>query len=218
MVVLTSRTPTLRSAGVLARHRRQSVPARGADRSGARRRLATECRHRHAAGGEAPDSVLNAVVARLGAMPTAGAVASAVAVLGDAAPLAQVATFARLDLDAVSRAADLLVGRPPVSPGRAAVVRAPLIASAVRTSMSPLDRDEAHRRAASILREEGASDEAIRCAPARGAAGSDSSAVGGAAVRRAQGGHQRRREDRGPDAAARAGRAARGRAVSGSPR
>src|SRR5262249_33242479 len=57
----------------------------------------------------APESVLNAVVARLGAMPEASrAVASAVAVLGDGAPLAQVATFTGLDLDAASRAADLL--------------------------------------------------------------------------------------------------------------
>jgi DNA-binding CsgD family transcriptional regulator len=110
----------------------------------------------------APESVLNAVVARLGAMPEASrAVASAVAVLGDGAPLAQVATFTALDLDAASRAADLLAAVHLFHPGAPLSFVHPLTASAVRTSMSPLHRGEAHRRAAAILLDEQAADEAI---------------------------------------------------------
>lgn len=110
----------------------------------------------------APESVLNAVVARLGAMPESSrAVASAVAVLGDGAPLAQVATFTGLDLDAASRAADLLSAVHLFHPGAPLSFVHPLTASAVRTSMSPLHRGEAHRRAAAILLEERAPDEAI---------------------------------------------------------
>jgi DNA-binding NarL/FixJ family response regulator len=110
----------------------------------------------------APESVLNAVVARLGAMPeSARAVASAVAVLGDGAPLAQVATFTGLDLDAASRAADILSAVHLFHPGAPLSFVHPLTASAVRTSMSPLHRAEAHRRAAAILLGEQAPDEAI---------------------------------------------------------
>ena len=110
----------------------------------------------------APESVLNAVVARLGAMSEASrTVASAVAVLGDGAPLAQVATFTGLDLDAASRAADLLAAVHLFHPGTPLSFVHPLTASAVRTSMSPLHRAEAHRRAAAILSDQGASDEAI---------------------------------------------------------
>ena len=82
----------------------------------------------------APESVLNAVVARLGAMPeSARTVASAVAVLGDGAPLAQVATFTGLDLDAASRGADLPRGRVHLfHPGAPLSFAHPLTASAVR--------------------------------------------------------------------------------------
>jgi DNA-binding CsgD family transcriptional regulator len=110
----------------------------------------------------APESVLNAVVARLGAMPESSrAVASAVAVLGDGTPLAQVATFTGLDLEAASRAADLLAAVHLFHPGAPLSFVHPLTASAVRTSMSPLHRGEAHRRAAAILHDQGASDEAV---------------------------------------------------------
>jgi DNA-binding NarL/FixJ family response regulator len=110
----------------------------------------------------APESVLNAVVARLGTMPeSARTVASAVAVLGDGAPLAQVAKFTGLDLDTASHAADLLAGVHLFHPGAPLSFAHPLTASAVRSSMSPLYRSEAHRRAATILRAEGAVDESI---------------------------------------------------------
>jgi DNA-binding CsgD family transcriptional regulator len=126
----------------------------------------------------APESVLNAVVARLGAMPESSrAVASAVAVLGDGAPLAQVATFTGLDLDAASRAADLLSAVHLFHPGAPLSFVHPLTASAVRTSMSPLHRGEAHRRAAAILRDQGASDEAVAAHLLVAPPASDSSAV-----------------------------------------
>ena len=126
----------------------------------------------------APESVLSAVVARLGAMPESSrSVASAVAVLGDGAPLAQVATFTGLDLDAASRAADLLSAVHLFHPGAPLSFVHPLTASAVRTSMSPLHRGEAHRRAAAILRDQGASDEAVAAHLLVAPPASDSSAV-----------------------------------------
>jgi DNA-binding NarL/FixJ family response regulator len=126
----------------------------------------------------APESVLNAVVARLGAMPESSrAVASAVAVLGDGAPLAQVATFTGLDLEAASRAADLLAAVHLFHPGTPLSFVHPLTASAVRTSMSPLHRGEAHRRAAAILHDHGASDEAVAAQLLMAPPASDPSAV-----------------------------------------
>ena len=126
----------------------------------------------------APESVLSAVVARLGAMPESSrSVASAVAVLGDGASLAQVATFTGLDLDAASRAADLLSAVHLFHPGAPLAFVHPLTASAVRTSMSPLHRGEAHRRAAKILRDQGASDEAVAAHLLVAPPASDSSAV-----------------------------------------
>jgi DNA-binding CsgD family transcriptional regulator len=126
----------------------------------------------------APESVLNAVVARLGSMPeTSRTVASAVAVLGDGAPLAQVATFTGLDLDGASRAADLLAAVHLFHPGAPLSFVHPLTAAAVRTSMSPLHRGEAHRRAAAILRDQGASDEAVAAHLLVAPPASDTSAV-----------------------------------------
>jgi DNA-binding CsgD family transcriptional regulator/tetratricopeptide (TPR) repeat protein len=112
--------------------------------------------------GLAPDAVLNAVLARLGAMPApAGAVASAVAVLGDGATLEQVARLAELDLAAVSRAADTLAAAHMFHAGAPLSFVHPLIASAVEQSMSPLARARAHRHAALILTEEAAPAEAV---------------------------------------------------------
>ena len=57
----------------------------------------------------APGSVLRAVMARLEAMPEpAGALARAVAVLGDGASLEQAALLTGLDLDSAYQAADAL--------------------------------------------------------------------------------------------------------------
>ena len=84
--------------------------------------------------------------------------------------------------------------------------------------MSPLHRGEAHRRAAAILHEQGASDEAIAAHLLVAPPASDSARSRGASVGGAQGDRQRRRRERRADAAAGACRAAGGRALSGSAR
>ncbi len=110
----------------------------------------------------APSSVLNAVVARLQAMPSeVGAVAWAVAVLGDGAPLSQVARLAGLDADATSRGADALADMHVLRPGSPLSFVHPLVHRSIEASMSPLRRGRAHRRAAAILAEEGAAEEQV---------------------------------------------------------
>jgi DNA-binding CsgD family transcriptional regulator/tetratricopeptide (TPR) repeat protein len=112
--------------------------------------------------GLAPDAVLNSVLSRLGAMPdVAGAVASAVAVLGDGAALEQVARLTELDVAAISEAADTLAATHMFHAGAPLSFVHPLIGSAVERSMSPLARARAHRHAAVILTEEGAPAEAV---------------------------------------------------------
>ena len=104
------------------------------------------------------------------------------------------------------------VGRASVSPRRAAVVRAP----ADGVGREDLDVATAPWRGASSRRGDPARPGRLRrsgrCAPARGAAGFGLIRGRGAPVRRAQGGRQRRRRERGTDAAAGARRAAGGRA------
>ncbi len=123
--------------------------------------------------GLAPDAVLDAVVARLGAQPPAvGAVARAVAVLGDGAPLRLVAGLTELPMADLVRAADSLNHMHLLCPGEPFSFIHPLIRSSVEQSMSPLDRGLAHLRAARILDEGGAPAEAIAphllVAPAEG--------------------------------------------------
>ena len=102
-----------------------------------------------------PEAVLNSVVARLGAMPSdAVAVARALAILGDGSPVGRVARLAQVSTDRVIAAADAL--------GTAHILRAgsplsfvhPLIQSAVRASIAPLERARAHRLAATIMLED----------------------------------------------------------------
>jgi DNA-binding CsgD family transcriptional regulator len=111
---------------------------------------------------QAPESVLNSVVARLRVMPAeVASVASAVAVLGEGASLKHTAELAGLDVGETARAADMLAGVHLFHPGAPVSFVHPLISSAVRASMSPLERGEAHRRAASTLRADGAPPEQI---------------------------------------------------------
>ena len=110
----------------------------------------------------APESVLQAVVARLGAMAEpARALASAVAVLGDGASLQQAALLAGLDLDSVRQAADALAAVNILHPGEPLSFVHALIGSAVAASVSALARADAHRRAAMILLDEGSSAESV---------------------------------------------------------
>jgi len=110
----------------------------------------------------APGSVLSAVMARLEAMPEpAGALARAVAVLGDGASLEQAALLAGLDLDSAYQAADALAALNVLHHGEPLSFIHALIASAVAASVSALARANAHRRAAMILLDEGAAAESV---------------------------------------------------------
>jgi DNA-binding CsgD family transcriptional regulator len=110
----------------------------------------------------APATIVNSVVARLGAMsPADRALATAIAVLGDRASLASAARFAELDLEVASRAADSLAAVQLLHRGIPLSFVHPVIRSAVLASMPPLANGHAHRKAASILREHGAPAEVV---------------------------------------------------------
>lgn len=112
--------------------------------------------------GLAPEAVLDAVVARLGAQPPAvGAVARAASILGDGASLRVVARLAGLPVAEVVQAADALSEMHLFCPGEPLSFIHPLIRGAVEQSMSPLDRGLAHLRAARILDEDAVHAEAI---------------------------------------------------------
>ncbi|HSO97450.1 MAG TPA: hypothetical protein VLP43_00730, partial [Solirubrobacteraceae bacterium] len=118
-----------------------------------------------------PDAIVHSVVARLGAMPAeARDLACAVSVLGDGASLQHAARLAELDSEAAAQAADGLAAVHVFCPGEPLSFVHPLIRSAVADSMAPLARGQAHRRAASMLREHNFTAEAVAahllCAPA----------------------------------------------------
>jgi DNA-binding CsgD family transcriptional regulator len=100
----------------------------------------------------APDAIINSVVARLGAMSAAaGALATAVAVLGDRVALGDAARLAELDLADAYEAADALAAVQILHPGVPLSFAQPMIRTAVLAAMPPFARGSAHRRAASIL-------------------------------------------------------------------
>ncbi len=110
----------------------------------------------------APESVLNAVLGRLAALADeARGVARAVSVLGDGAPVEQVAQLSGLTMRQTSRGADALAARHLFYPGAPLAFVHPLIAASVRASMSPMERAATHRRAAMILTSVGAPEEQV---------------------------------------------------------
>ncbi|MFL5344849.1 MAG: ATP-binding protein, partial [Hyalangium sp.] len=110
----------------------------------------------------APSSVLNAVIARLGAMPEpVRQLACAVAILGDGAWLHHAAELAGLEIRAASDAADILAASHMLRDGVPLSFVHTVIGSSVVQSMSKLAREEAHRRAAAILDGGGALPEAV---------------------------------------------------------
>jgi DNA-binding NarL/FixJ family response regulator len=125
-----------------------------------------------------PEAIVNAVVARLGAISApARALASALAVLGDRIALQDAARLAELDSHLASEAADALSEVHLLNPGLPLSFVHPVIRSAILASMAPLSRGRAHRRAASILHEEGAAAEAIAAHLLASPADSDPKAV-----------------------------------------
>lgn len=105
----------------------------------------------------APGTIVNAVVARLGTLsPPAQALASAVALLGDRVAVNDAARLVELDSSAAAEAADMLSSIHLLDPGVPLSFVHPMIRSAVLASMSPVARGQAHRRAAAMLRANGA--------------------------------------------------------------
>jgi len=109
-----------------------------------------------------PDAVAGAVaaaMARLGGAPVA--LACAVAVLGEEAPLAIAAPLAELSADTASAAADQLVRAGILGDGRPLRFQHALVRDAVLTTLTAGERAAAHRHAARVLAEHGAPDRAL---------------------------------------------------------
>ena len=105
----------------------------------------------------APEAIIDAVVARLGAMPEAAReIAIAVAILGDDALLRHAAKLARLELEDAARGADACAAVNMLHPGEPLSFVHPAIRSAICASLTPLALGDAHRRAAGVLEEDGA--------------------------------------------------------------
>jgi DNA-binding CsgD family transcriptional regulator len=110
----------------------------------------------------APPTVARAVLlrlARLGDDPSE--LARAVAVLGDGAPVQRAARLAGLPTEAAGRAAARLVEADILAPGPALSFAHPILRSAVYSDLDEARRSAAHRRAASLLSEEGVPADAV---------------------------------------------------------
>ena len=111
-------------------------------------------------GGMAPGAVLDAVMARLGTMPSdVRAVAVAAAVLGDGVTLRATAELAGLDIARSATAADTLAEMQLLCPGEPMAFIHPLTRQSVLQSIPPLDRGQMHRQAAAILDRDGAPED-----------------------------------------------------------
>jgi len=127
----------------------------------------------------APETVLDTMVARLGAMPAAvRSAALATAVLGDGAALRHVAALSDMTASEAAEAADALAEMHLLRPGEPLSFVHPLIRQAVEQSISPLALGQEHARAADVLDRDGQPEEMIAPhlldAPARGDARSSS--------------------------------------------
>lgn len=99
-----------------------------------------------------PEPVLEMVESQLMMVSPAGrGVACALAVLGGRAPIRRVATVAELELAEASGAVDELVEIELLAPGAPLAFALPLVANAVRASVSPASRSKLHARAAGLL-------------------------------------------------------------------
>lgn len=95
------------------------------------------------------------LIAEIG--PEAAALAHAVAILGDQAPLAEAAALAGLAAREARTAVHVLVGAGLLEDELPPRFRHPLLRGAVTASMSATQREASHRRAAELLAERGAS-------------------------------------------------------------
>jgi DNA-binding CsgD family transcriptional regulator len=109
-----------------------------------------------------PEAVRDWIGARLDAMsPAARAVAEAVAVLDDGAPVARVSRLAEFDSEVVLVAAEELSAVGMLAPGIPLTFAQPMLGTAIRASLAPFERAQAHLRAARVLAEQQAGAELI---------------------------------------------------------
>lgn len=140
----------------------------------------------------APERVLQALLGRLGRCgEDSAALAKALAILGDDAPLRLVASLADLDRDVAVRAADRLVQADILASDSALRFAHPLIRASLLADIGPFERGRLHERAASLLEKHDERDERIaihylRTEPA-GAAGVVATLRSAAASARANG-------------------------------
>ncbi len=110
----------------------------------------------------APERVARTVLVRVARLsPEAGAVARALAVLGDDSDHRLVAKLAGLDVDAALNGADALRTAAILDPGASLHFIHPLVRNAVYSDVPAGERASAHARAAALLRERGTSPEQI---------------------------------------------------------
>ncbi len=109
-----------------------------------------------------PAAVARAVLLRLAAAPAAAtAVVHAIAVLGDAASVVDVARLAELSEQQAAQAADLLVELAILKQAEALEFAHPIVRHAIYESIGTHERARAHARAARILTVRGAADERV---------------------------------------------------------
>lgn len=114
------------------------------------------------AGDAIPDAVRHAVRLHLRRVtPGATALARAVAVAGAGTPLRTAAALADLEPADAEAAADGLARVDVLRPGEPLEFAHALIADAVRAELEPFARARMHRRAATLMHEHGAADEAV---------------------------------------------------------
>jgi DNA-binding CsgD family transcriptional regulator len=110
----------------------------------------------------APPTVARAVLLRLARLgEDASALARAVAVLGDGAPLRRACALARLPEERGAELATALAHAGILAAARPLAFAHPILRSAVYADIGPAERATAHRRAAALLAGEGAAADAI---------------------------------------------------------
>jgi len=119
----------------------------------------------------APESIVRSVNLRLARVTEqASALAEAVAILGDGTPLRRAASLANIGSANADRAAEALVDAHLLAESEPLRFLYPVLASAVRASISIWKSSRLHRRAAELLDAEGAAPEEtathlLRCRP-----------------------------------------------------
>ncbi len=110
----------------------------------------------------APHAVRDWVAARLEALPPpVRAVAEAVAVLDECASVARISRLAGLDSEVILGAADQLATVGLLARGLPLSFAQPMLGTAIKASLGPFERGQAHLRAARILAEQDAGAEVI---------------------------------------------------------